>query len=61
MLSRNLGRKLDRVRYFDLGLSLFSAVDMDLRAAGLDSGNYWFYGHDDLERIYRRRPGRCRS
>ena len=28
------------------------AVDMDLRAAGLDSGNYWLYDHHDLERIY---------
>ncbi|MCB9422200.1 MAG: NAD(P)/FAD-dependent oxidoreductase [Ardenticatenaceae bacterium] len=51
-LSRRLIRKLDRVRYSTSALSLFMAVDMDLRAAGLDSGNYWFYGHNDLERIY---------
>ena len=51
-LSRRLTRKLDRVRYSTSALSLFTAVDMDLRAAGLDSGNYWFYGHNDLERIY---------
>ncbi|MEJ2747443.1 MAG: NAD(P)/FAD-dependent oxidoreductase, partial [Anaerolineae bacterium] len=51
-LSRRLRRKLDRVRYSTSALSLFTAVDMDLRAAGLDSGNYWFYGHHDLERIY---------
>ena len=51
-LSRKLRRKLDKVRYSTSALSLFMAVDMDLRAAGLDSGNYWFYGHDDLEQIY---------
>jgi phytoene dehydrogenase-like protein len=51
-LSRRLIRKLDRVRYSTSALSLFTAVNMDLRAAGLDSGNYWFYGHSDLERIY---------
>jgi phytoene dehydrogenase-like protein len=51
-LSRRLVRKLDRVRYSTSALSLFTAVNMDLRAAGLDSGNYWFYGHNDLEQIY---------
>ncbi len=52
-LSRRLQRKLDRVRYSVSALSLFLAVDMDLRAAGYDSGNYWFYRHPDLDRIYR--------
>jgi phytoene desaturase len=51
-VSRKLERKLDKVRYSTSALSLFMATDMDLRAAGLDSGNYWFYGHNDLERIY---------
>ncbi|MFQ5422295.1 MAG: phytoene desaturase family protein, partial [Anaerolineae bacterium] len=46
-------RKLDRMRYSTSALSLFLAVDMDLRAAGLDSGNYWFYEHADLDRLYR--------
>jgi all-trans-retinol 13,14-reductase len=52
-LSSKLCRKLDRVRYSTSALSLFFAVDMDLRAAGLDSGNYWFYDHEDLEELYR--------
>jgi all-trans-retinol 13,14-reductase len=26
---------------------------MDLRAAGLDSGNYWHFAHDDLDAIFR--------
>jgi phytoene dehydrogenase-like protein len=51
-LSSKLCRKLDRVRYSTSALSLFFAVDMDLRAAGLDSGNYWFYDHEDLEELY---------
>jgi len=33
-------------------LSLFFATDMDLRAAGLDSGNYWYYDHADVDGIY---------
>jgi phytoene dehydrogenase-like protein len=51
-LSSKLRRKLDQVRYSTSALSLFFAVDMDLRAAGLDSGNYWFYDHEDLEELY---------
>ncbi|MFQ5615934.1 MAG: phytoene desaturase family protein, partial [Anaerolineales bacterium] len=51
-LSKRLRRKLDRVRYSVSCLSLFLAVDMDLRTAGLDSGNYWLYDHEDLNLIY---------
>jgi len=52
-LSRKLIRKLDRVKYSVSALSLFFAVDMDLRAAGLDSGNFWFYEHQDIDELYR--------
>ncbi len=38
-LSPKLKRKVDSVRYSTSCLSLFFATDMDLRAAGLDSGN----------------------
>jgi len=31
---------------------LFFAVDMDLRAAGLDSGNNWFYDRADVDGVY---------
>lgn len=51
-LPRRILRKLDRMRYSTSALSLFFAVDMDLREAGLDSGNYWFYEHPDLDGIY---------
>ncbi|MFT4551979.1 MAG: all-trans-retinol 13,14-reductase [Chlamydiales bacterium] len=51
-LSRKLHRKLERTRYSVSALSLFMAVDMDLRAAGLDSGNYWYYPKADVEGTY---------
>ncbi len=52
-LSEKLLRKLDKITYSVSALSLFFAVDMDLRAAGLDSGNYWFYDHEDVDELYR--------
>jgi len=52
-LSSRLRRKLERVRYSGSALSLFFAVDMDLRAAGLDSGNFWFYDHAGVDDIYK--------
>ncbi len=51
-LGRALKHKLASTRYSLSALSLFLAVDMDLRAAGLDSGNYWHFAHDDLESIF---------
>ena len=52
-LSSRLRKKLDGVTYSVSALSLFFAVDMDLRTAGLDSGNYWFYDHADVDSLYR--------
>ncbi|MBT3189309.1 MAG: NAD(P)/FAD-dependent oxidoreductase [Anaerolineae bacterium] len=51
-LSQKLVNKLDRVTYSTSALSLFFAVDMDLRAAGLDSGNFWFYDDEDVGGAY---------
>jgi all-trans-retinol 13,14-reductase len=51
-LSPRLKRKVDSVRYSTSCLSLFFATDMDLRGAGLDSGNFWFYDHADVDKIY---------
>ena len=48
-LPNELANKVDRVTYSTSCLSLFFAVDMDLKAAGLDSGNYWFYDHEDVD------------
>ena len=52
-LNKRLQRKLDRVKYSVSALSLFFAVDMDLREAGLDSGNFWFYDNADVDGLYR--------
>ncbi len=52
-LSNKLLNKVNRVRYSVSSLSLFFAVDMDLRAAGLDSGNNWFYENENVNELYR--------
>ena len=52
-LSSRFKRKVDSLRYSTSCLSLFFATDMDLRReAGLDSGNFWYYKHADLDKIY---------
>jgi phytoene dehydrogenase-like protein len=51
-ISSKLHKKLEKLEYSTSSLSLFFAVDMDLKEAGLDSGNYWLYDHDDLDKIY---------
>ena len=51
-LSAKLNRKLDGLTYSTSCLSLFFATDMNLRAAGLDSGNMWYYDHADVDKIY---------
>ena len=51
-LSVKLQRKIDSVKYSTSCLSLFFATDMDLHAAGLDSGNMWYYEHADVDKIY---------
>jgi phytoene dehydrogenase-like protein len=52
-LSKKLVNKLDRVEYSVSALSLFFAVDMDLREAGLDSGNFWLYDNEDVDGLYK--------
>lgn len=52
-LGRRLRRKLGRTGYSTSCLTLFLAVDCDLQAMGLDSGNYWLYEHSDIDKIYR--------
>ena len=51
-LSQKLQRKQESIEYSTSALSLFFATDMDLRAAGLDSGNNWYYKNADLETLY---------
>jgi phytoene dehydrogenase-like protein len=52
-LSARLRRRVARTRYSVSTMSLFCAVDMDLRAAGLDSGNCWYSRTPDIEAVYR--------
>ena len=51
-LSTKLIKKLNKVSYSTSSLSLFLAVDLDLKSMGYDSGNYWYYEHSDLDKIY---------
>lgn len=52
-LSGRLRRRLRKTRYSISALSLFMAVDMDARGAGLDSGNYWYSKTPDIGAGYR--------
>ncbi|MGI9433071.1 MAG: phytoene desaturase family protein [Myxococcota bacterium] len=48
-----LRRRIGRLHYSVSALSLFLAVDLDLRAAGLDSGNVWYSRTPDIGAAYR--------
>lgn len=48
-----LRRRMARMRYSLSTLSLFLAVDLDLRAAGFDSGNVWYNRTPDIDETYR--------
>jgi phytoene dehydrogenase-like protein len=45
-------KKLARTRWSVSALSLFLATDLDVRKAGMDSGNVWRYRSTDVEGIY---------
>jgi len=53
-LSPWLRFRLARTEYSVSALSLFCAADIDARAAGLDSGNVWYYDNQDVDGIYRK-------
>ena len=50
---RRLRRRIRRTRYSLSTLSCFLGVDMDLRGAGLDSGNVWYSRTTDIDAAYR--------
>ncbi|MGB6153553.1 MAG: NAD(P)/FAD-dependent oxidoreductase [Pricia sp.] len=54
-LSQKLQKKLSKTKYSCTSLMLFLTVDMDVRKAGLDSGNIWMMpetkGNDPFEQI----------
>jgi phytoene dehydrogenase-like protein len=51
-LSKKLLKKLNKTVYSCTSLMLFLTVDMDVRKAGLDSGNIWFVAEGDLDEVY---------
>lgn len=51
-LSTKLKLRLKATKYSLSALSLFLAVDMDTREAGLDSGNVWFNQRPDIQAAY---------
>lgn len=53
-LSRGLKRKLDKTRYSLPAISLFFAVDVDVRKLGMSSGNVWYMKSTDFDGIFDR-------
>ncbi len=51
-LSQKLKAKLDESKYSCTSLMLFLTVDMDVEAAGLDSGNIWLMPNRDMDEVY---------
>ena len=51
-LSPKLLKKLEATRYSVTSLMFFISVNMDVREAGIDSGNIWFMPDKDLDGIY---------
>ena len=49
-----LRARLRTIRWSLSVLSLFVATDLDLRGAGLDSGNVWYYEFPDIDAVYER-------
>ena len=45
-------KKLEATRYSVTSLMFFISVDMDVREAGIDSGNIWFMPGEDMDAIY---------
>jgi all-trans-retinol 13,14-reductase len=52
-LSKKLLQKLDKTTYSVTSLILFLTVDMDVRAAGMDSGNIWMLRNQDIDDLYK--------
>ncbi|HEX2684137.1 MAG TPA: NAD(P)/FAD-dependent oxidoreductase [Ferruginibacter sp.] len=52
-LSDKLRKKLTATRYSVTSLMFFITVDMDVREAGIDSGNIWYMLHEDMDKVYK--------
>lgn len=53
-LSKRLQKKLNKTKYSCTSLMLFLTVAMDIRAAGIDSGNIWLMPNEDMDKVYER-------
>ena len=51
-LSTKLQKRLDKTKYSCTSLMLFLTVDMDVKKAGLDSGNIWMLPNRDMDDLY---------
>ena len=51
-LSPSLQKKLQKTTYSVTSVSLFLTVDMDVAAAGLDSGNIWMLRNQDMDVLF---------
>lgn len=51
-LSGKLRKRLANTRYSVTCLMLFLTVDMDVRKAGMDSGNIWILRNQDLDQLF---------
>jgi len=51
-LSGKLKKRLKNTKYSSTSLVLFLAVDMDIKAAGLDSGNIWYSEGADFDQAF---------
>jgi all-trans-retinol 13,14-reductase len=51
-LSKGLQKKLSKTKYSVTSLSLFLTVDIDVKKAGLDSGNIWMLRNTDMDKLF---------
>jgi phytoene desaturase len=57
-ISQKLAKKLDKTRYSCTSLMLFLTVDMDVKKAGLDSGNIWVTPDKDADEVFENLMGK---
>jgi all-trans-retinol 13,14-reductase len=57
-LSAKLLKKLSKTKYSVTSLILFLTLDMDVKKAGLDSGNIWSFKSENIDGIYNELKGK---
>jgi all-trans-retinol 13,14-reductase len=57
-LSPQLLKKLSKTKYSVTSLILFLTLDMDVKKAGLDSGNIWSFKNENMDSIYNELKGK---